>query len=93
MKIEQSKTQYKEVLELFNDVANLEVVWENTGMELIRHKPTGWYFFTCSDGTIINLHNENNTVAKSGTLQFFLQLFTRPNIKIQRNIIKYRNEH
>lgn len=77
--------KYKDILPLFFNTSELEVVNENTFIESIRHKPTGWYFYTTTSNFIIVFHNKNGGEAEASTLSCLVQdIFTKPAKKIQK---------
>lgn len=79
--------KYKDILSLFSNTSELEVVNENTFIESIRHKPTGWYFYTTTANFIIGFNNKNGGDVEAPTLSYLIQdIFTKPAKKIQKAV-------
>ena len=79
--------KYTDILALFNDTANLELCCEDTDREKIKHKPTGWYFYTDKGGAIICFfHERYNSVDCPILYYIYTDIFTKPAIAIQKAV-------
>lgn len=79
--------KYKDILALFDNTSELKVFNENTYAESIFHKPTGWYFYTTTNNSIICFRNDRGGEVTASTLSFMIQeLFTKPARRIQKAV-------
>ena len=87
------KNSYKSILRSFySDITMLDTRNENTSIESIIY-PSGWFFNTDrigEEGTIPVFFHRAQPSVEISTWTFFIQLFTRPNYKLQRAILNRR---
>jgi len=78
--------KYKDILALFNNTSELEVVNDGMYTESIKHTPTGWYFYTTTANFISVFFNRETggEVDCSVWQAMWGDLITKPAQKIQK---------